>query len=316
MKLLDILIPTYNRKSAVIKNINRLVKYIEEYNLSEDVGIIIYDNHSPDDTFNVLCDNYSLSKENISLFSQKKNVGLEQNAVDILAKSSAEYVMFLGDDDYIQKEYLNVVIDNIRSNKDISCIIPSWIAKTISNKTIAYRDIGENKYYQKGIKSVIELFTKGHQLSGVTFLREATLDKYLEYPTLRNLYLFMFFVGFNCMRGDAIHLTEYPVKVTLGEKKDWNYGSHGLSIDKIKNIKILFRDKPIYRFRLENTVFIESIQSINVIYGRLNQKIYALILVCFSRELSILYKMYIPLCLVLFIVKKIINHLFLIVKIK
>jgi len=247
-RLLSILIPTYNRQNELLKNIALLSQYIRKLNCQEIVEIIISDNYSNDNTVPIIEKYIDKNKDiNIRLYKQSRNNGLERNAIFVLSKSNAKYVMYLGDDDYPKQEYLEYVINEITHNNTITCIVPSIIGVKTDGTITGNRDVDKpTRRYKRGFNSVIALMDKGHQLSGVTFLREGTLKAY-EVGGLPNIYPFMFFVGFNCIRGESLHLTKYPVNVTEGVKKDWGYKDDGLLGDIFNNTYMLFQNNLLLR---------------------------------------------------------------------
>lgn len=306
--LLDILIPTFNRIESLKKNIELLICYISKLDCKDRIGIIISDNFSSDSTLDVLNILKSNTDVKIIIYRQEENIGLERNAVFTLSKSNAKYVMFLGDDDFLHFDYLKKIIEHLESD-NLACIIPSFLAKRADGAIVGYRSLGENKKYTRGFLSALTLSVLGHQLSGIVLFREGILEKYLSSEKFRNIYLFISFVGLNCLRGDIWHFTEYPVDVTVGEKKDWNYGDDALFGEKIKNIPII-SENFLQRFRLENKFFVDNIYSIFIVYSTLSKRIKALYLASTSKNLSLVFKIYIPFLLFLFTVSKIINKIF------
>lgn len=306
--LLDILIPTYNRVEPLKKNLILLIDYINRLECKNNVCIIVSDNCSSDSTFDELNILKSNTNIKIMIYKQEENIGQEKNTVFTLSKSSAKYSMLLGDDDFLQFEYFKKVLENLYSGK-LTCIIPSFIAKKVDGGIVGYRGLGENKKYAKGFSSVLDLAILGHQLSGLVFLREGTLKTYLSNEKYRNMYLFIFFVGFNCFRGNTLCLTEYPLDVTVGVKKYWSYGDDALFNERIKNIPMLSKNF-LQRFRLENRFFVENIYSIFIVYGSLSKRAKALYLASTSKNLSYVFKVYVPFLLTLFVLKKIINKIF------
>jgi len=252
-KLLQILIPTYNRERFLCQNLQMIADYIIALKMTEEISVIVSDNHSIDNTIPSIKHLQDSSGISILLTQNKANLGPEQNTVNALRYATAKYVMFLGDDDYLSLEYIREVVRLIQM-MSISCIIPAFVPITIDGNLLSGgRDIGlPSRSLKQGNESAIEVFWRGHQLSGVTFLREGTLDAYLEYCP-RNMYPFMFFVGFNTLHGDAYHLTDYPVKVTQPPEggKDWGYGDDGLTIDRFKNSYGLFHDKKKIQYLAE-----------------------------------------------------------------
>lgn len=252
--LLEILIPTYNRAYYLEKNIKELISYIKKLHAEKDIGLVVSNNYSLDSTAEILNDHIDL---NIQIYNQERNIGLEKNAVFCLSKAKADYVMYLGDDDYLEYNYLSEVYQTLKDNiNNITCILPALIGIDMEGVRInkIERDSKlKNQIYQQSNSNTAKLMIKGHQLSGIAFLRKYTLETYLKNDRLRNIYLFIFFVGFNMQRGNTYHLTQYPVKVTQPpqDKKDWNYGEDGLYNERFKNTKALFNNNLKYRILAE-----------------------------------------------------------------
>lgn len=112
-KKLDILIPTFNRVKDPEKNITTLVNTIEENSLKDRVNILLSDNSSGDNTSKVI-ERFSKQYPYVFGFIQSNNIGLEKNAVFCLEKSTSEFIMYLGDDDFLHSEYLNRVVKVFR----------------------------------------------------------------------------------------------------------------------------------------------------------------------------------------------------------
>ncbi len=288
-RLLDILIPTYNRKSFLEKNIGLLVDYIERLNMQDRIRIIVSNNASTDGTKEMLEEKQKILRNTvqIEIYHHSKNIGLERNAVFCLSKAKARYCMFLGDDDYIEFEYLKEVINLLeRYGAKITCIIPSFVC--IDAKGDLLKDCGrdyklKSRLYRGGNLDAARLMIKGHQLSGLVFLREGTLEAYLQREEYRNIYLFMFFTAFNVKRGYCYHLTKYPVKVTQvpQNKKDWNYGNDGLYDERFKNAKALFGDCLLFRLIAE--FYIIKSDSISIHYLKKGIKIFFRYLMNFQK---------------------------------
>ncbi len=252
--LLEILIPTYNREKDLKKNLLILSKYIIDNNLEEEVRILVSNNNSSDRTQEVLD---KLSEElNIDLkpYKQLENIGLEKNALFVLEKASSEYVMYLGDDDFISNDYLSEIVRLLKEDKEISVIIPSIQPITVDGKLLPPgRDMDKKTaFYEKGFKSCLKNSWRGHQLSGVTFKREGVLTEYKN-SEVNNIYPFIFFVAFNTLRGRTIHLTKFPVKVTAApqNKKDWGYKNDGLISEIFDNYQKLKKINYFQRSFLE-----------------------------------------------------------------
>ncbi|QEH39754.1 glycosyltransferase family 2 protein [Chitinophaga sp. XS-30] len=253
--LLSILIPTYNRQKFLLKNLEILCAIITENNLNNDVEIIISNNCSPDSTsqkVRIFMEMYPDIK--ITFFDQPQNIGLEANALLVLSESHSEYAMYLGDDDYLTKEYLVQLVKRIKVCRDISCIIPSYQnINPEGNHINDGRDIGlKSQVYSGGFENCLENSFRGHQLSGLTFKQEGLLDTYRK-NAVQNMYPFIYFVSRCCLDGKTWHFTDYPVLVTAAPQKDkdWGYGNDGLLANIFDNYKKLEGINTIQRSKLE-----------------------------------------------------------------
>lgn len=255
MRLLSILIPTYNRQDYLINNLSKLCTSITNKSLEKDVEIIISNNCSTDNTAEKVVkfieENPTI---NIQLFNQPKNIGLELNALFVLQQSKVEYVMYLGDDDYIHEEYLYGIINQLNVDKGFRCVIPAYENIDYNgNRLNIGRDVGiPGKVYEAGFENCLKNSYRGHQLSGLTLKREGLWESYRD-NKVSNIYLFIYFVAKNCLDGKTWHFTDYPVLVTaaLQKDKDWNYGKDGLITDIFDNYKKLKGINAWQRSKLE-----------------------------------------------------------------
>lgn len=245
MEKLTICIPTYNREGPLIKNVNLLLEYIDEYNLQERITIVISDNCS--ENYLKVKEKYS-SNPNIKLYQHKETVSAEKNFVTVINLSETDWVMLLGDDDYIDKRYLYLVMKYIE-DKTISTIIPNFYVVDGNGNKIndgkCRDEITDDAIYEKGS---YEMMYKGHQMSGLVFRKKGLIESY--YKNVRpNLYPQIYFVGYNISRGKCIHITRYPLKNTVIEKKNFNYdidmlmdhillNIHGLPINYAQKIEL------------------------------------------------------------------------------
>lgn len=223
---IDILIPTYNRSGCLEKNLRLLNEQVSILSGSVTIQVIISDNNSQDATIptvNALIKEIPLS---VILLTSEENVGLEANTVKVLAASHAEFVMFLGDDDYLPDGYLQYAVDII-TEKKIGCLIPGFSALFDDGKVVAARG-GHKHIVAPSFKSVLMLSLYGHQLSGLLFRRSGVLGAYLKHPQFRNIYPFIYFVTYSLSREFSIFNPEFQVLVSQGNSKDWKYDDSGL----------------------------------------------------------------------------------------
>lgn len=239
---MEILIPTFQRKKCVVNNLELLIKIIRTLNLNEEVQISIYDNASPDGTFERI---KKLSDEHrdviIKVRKQVENIGLEANALALLKEASSPYVMFIGDDDFITEGYLKDVLKIIDQDHEVTCIISGFSHVYSDGRIVPNRGAVRDVYvYDRGFDTVRSISEFGHQMSGLVFKREGVFEAYTEKPSYRNIYPFIFFVAYNMLRGKTYYLPIHQTLVSRDNKKDWSYDNSGLLKEVCKNYYALF----------------------------------------------------------------------------
>jgi len=240
--LLSILIPTYNRAPFLLKNLQLLSSFIAASGRTGDIEIVVASNNSSDNTITLVSD-FTRNHEEVTLrfFSHAENIGLEKNALFTLKEAEGEYVMYLGDDDYLDQRYFYAVLDNIAERK-IHVIIPNNYAINVDGERITKGrdDRFKTTIHAEGFKNCLENSWRGHQLSGLVLRREGLFDAYMS-NRVTNIYPFIYFVAYQSLFGVTLHMTDYPVKVTMPgqQNKDWNYGSDGLLNEIFNNYKRL-----------------------------------------------------------------------------
>lgn len=288
---LSILIPTFNRKQYLIKNLENLNEYIKNLNLIEKVNIIISDNCSKDETYESVNKFKKNTIVNIKVYRQEKNIGLERNAIFCLQKALGEYAMFIGDDDYIEELYLKKVMSYI-SEETITCCIGNFVAIDNNFNILGKprNKFSEDRIYECNFESLKELLINAHQMSGLTFKVKDTINNY----KINNLYPFIYFIGFNMKRGKTVHITDLPIKVIQNNAKDWDYGNDGLIVDMFKNIYML-ENNIFKRFILERQ-FIKTQPGRYITY--INESIKFLKEIYKSSYVTLIFKFYITIIII------------------
>ena len=239
--ILSILIPTYNRAIELKKNLDLLFDYIHQDKLEDRVCIIVSDNASPDATKDVI---KPLTESDIHLeyFQQETNIGYCGNVLSILSKASTDWVMLLGDDDYLESWYIAECLQQIAEHPHLGCIIPNYVDyNPRTNKYGKLREENcETQYYKAGFDACLQNFWRAHQVSGLCFRKHQIVEEF-QNRKMDNLYPQMFFIGYSALRYDALHYGEKCLSVSTipQSKKDWGYGDDGLANDVLINIKNL-----------------------------------------------------------------------------
>lgn len=239
MENIDIIIPTFNRAPYLLKNLQRLADIEQTINVK--LRIFISDNASTDNTVSCLSKfMHTHSESQIYYYRQEKNIGFCKNLIYLLSKSSAEFLLVLGDDDYIDYRYLEKAIDALNGDNDIKCILPSFEAISENGHKLGFgRDLGlKMSLFEKGINSAVVNSPRAHQLSGIIVRRESLYDIILK-KGISNLYPQIFLVAYSCLNGKCLHIPEWPVYVTQTPNKAWSYDDTGLLRDIFENISKL-----------------------------------------------------------------------------
>ncbi len=240
--LLEILIPTYNREPFLIKNLHLLESEISKLSNQNQVRVIISDNNSSDNTIRAVQDFSTTSFLDIVLLTEDANRGLEANALKILCAATAPWVMFLGDDDYLPTGYLDFVLSSIALD-DLGCIVPgSSRLYSDGSVSLVHGDELQPTFLEPGFKSVLKIAHFGHQLSGLTFLRnELMINKYIN-SGYRNIQLFIYFIAFNINTKKSIYAGNYTITVSHFNHRHWNFDESGLLIDNYLNYLLLYEN--------------------------------------------------------------------------
>ena len=238
----QILIPTYNRGETLQRNLNYLLSEIKNHQLQSDIGIIVSDNASTDDTFASLNSLVpAFCKENVDyrIYRNEENIGLEANAVQVLSVATTEYVVFLGDDDFLPDGFLEYAVSAFKT-ENIGWMITGAIAEySDGTRADLYGFDFNKKKFEKGYNTIWELSLYGNRMSGLVLKREGMLEAYLSKPQWRNLYLFIYFLMHNQIKYDGVFAPEYKIIVNDFNKKDFNYNSIGLLDEVFKSYNYL-----------------------------------------------------------------------------
>lgn len=241
--MIDILIPTYNRKGSLIKNLGLICDQVRK--LTVEVFIIISDNASTDGTaeaVNEFID--SNSNLRIKLIVNDENIGLEENTLRVASAGSSEYAMFLGDDDYLHNDYLNFCIDSISKHSDLGSILPGKVS-LFEDGTISQPANTQDYFLKSGYEGALLASHFASQMSGLLLYKPKEIIESYLVSGYRSIYLFIYFFTYNMLRYETIIVNSLPTKVTTFNAKDWSYNNIGL-LDEIFKAYLAF-DKELGR---------------------------------------------------------------------
>lgn len=109
--LVSIGIPTFNRAILLRRSIESAIN--QTY---KNIEIIISDNSSDDDTSEI-CANYQTVDSRVKYIRQITNLGPIANFSEVLKYASGQYFMWLGDDDWLDRNYIKECISYIINHK-------------------------------------------------------------------------------------------------------------------------------------------------------------------------------------------------------
>lgn len=239
---LSLLIPTYNRSKDLERNLKLLESFISKLPNQEDVCIIVSDNASMDDTFSIVTSIQKESSIKLEYVRQEENIGYCKNVCFLLSKATTDWVMLLGDDDYLEPWYIEECLKQIDEHPNLGCIIPNYIDYYPATGEYGHlrEENCETQYYNGGFDACLQNAWRGHQVSGLCFRKENVVEEFQK-REMNNLYPQIFFVSYNALRYDVIHFGEKCLVVSgvPQSQKDWNYGDDGLVNDIFENFKNL-----------------------------------------------------------------------------
>lgn len=159
MKVLSICIPTFNRSSFVISQLDFLKKEIMQNEFSLEV--LVSDNNSEIYHKDIL-NSYSRENDFFKLYNQNENLGLIGNINFLLSESNSEFVWFVGDDDILLEGVLERIFSILKRNLNLSYIFLNYkVFKWERQNIIAEFDLEvESGVLENGQEFLINLFDR------------------------------------------------------------------------------------------------------------------------------------------------------------
>ena len=109
--LVSIGIPTYNRERLIGRAIESALH--QDY---PNIEIVISDNASTDATPEI-CRRYAQEQPNVRYVQQSRNLGATRNFDAVLQQSSGQFFMWLGDDDWLDPNYVRLALARLRHER-------------------------------------------------------------------------------------------------------------------------------------------------------------------------------------------------------
>ena len=187
--LISICIPSYNRP----KELGRLLESIDNKN-KQLVQIIICEDKAPQRReVRLVVDNFKNSTSyNVKYSENVENLGHGGNFRECIKKADGEFIIFMGDDDMFIPEKLYDYCLFLQKNRHCGYILRSSRQLLKNGKYEYFRYFSEDKYFDPGVDSFIQLFLKSVFMSGFTIKR--TLVKDINIDSLDDTLLFQLYL--------------------------------------------------------------------------------------------------------------------------
>ena len=180
---ISVIISVYNTKKYLKKCLESIIK--DDY---KELEILVIDDHSEESSFDLI---EKINDKRIKYIYKEKNVGLsiiKQYGLDI---AKGKYVIFIDSDDYIEKNSIKRMYDNIKKYKadisicDMVYVYPNKMYKFTKNKVVKLfnrKEAMKALYLDRGITFSLsnKLFKK--ELFKGLYINDINRDtKYQEY---------------------------------------------------------------------------------------------------------------------------------------
>ena len=110
--LVSVGIPVYNGQKTIDKILKSIIN--QSY---KNLEIVISDNNSSDKTYEI-CKKYEKKDPRINLQKQINNIGVANNFNFVFKKSSGKYFMWAAVDDYFDKDFILLNLNNLEKNSN------------------------------------------------------------------------------------------------------------------------------------------------------------------------------------------------------
>ncbi len=108
----SVLIPAYNAENTIKRAIDSIPD-------REDIEVIVYDDGSDDNTFDIACDAVARRKGVVTVEADGVNCGVAHAVNELLDMAKGEFVVLLGSDDWLITKNFNLVVDMLKPNLDL-----------------------------------------------------------------------------------------------------------------------------------------------------------------------------------------------------
>jgi abequosyltransferase len=265
LPLLTIVIPTKNRIDYLKRNLDNLNEILTKNHLTKIIHVIVSDNNSQDGTQEYLLRTKShYPKLKIKTIINQENLTGQNNSFVALSKAVSNFIMFMGDDDYINSELMAEVIEILQNNSKISTVVVNSIQYHLLEKKFNSKPRGKikrTKIYKWHIFS-LGLLKFTNNLSGHVFKRSTdnddTKEAYNNY-----FYPHIYSIAQSMKMGQSAYITNNPIEITIGNSQSWHYDPLLYLENNVELINSVSKSSVHYYLTLINFLIYQGFHRIN-----------------------------------------------------
>ncbi len=152
---ISIIIPVYNVEKYLEKCLNSLICQI-----ANNDEIILVDDCSTDSSEKI-CRAYEKKYENIHYYKQEKNSGPSRTRNFGLKKAQGKYISFIDSDDFVENNYIDVMIENMQNYDLVICAYYLVYEAKKEKRIVSMKGQGLNN------KNIVELLKNNEMLNSL-----------------------------------------------------------------------------------------------------------------------------------------------------
>lgn len=137
----SICIPAYNSGGLIYRALESL-----QHQTHKNIEVIISDDGSTDETARIV-QSYLSKDKRIKFFRNNKTLGVIPNYMKALEFASGEFIQFLGQDDWLGRNYLETALRCFEENNSIGAVFTKTVGFTLEGKKLVYQ---HEVYFKSG----------------------------------------------------------------------------------------------------------------------------------------------------------------------
>lgn len=237
--VISVIIPVYNVELYLIKCLESVIN--QTY---DNLNILVVNDGSTDGS-SIICDAYA-KKDNRIKVIHKDNGGLSDARNVGIQNATGEYITFIDSDDYVDKDYLEFLHDNITATS--SDIATCKFARFYSNSNVAENTNNDQRFNISGAEALIEaLYGSNTSLHACCKLYRMNLFNSIRFPVGK------YFED----TGTTYKLFSISTKVDISTSAKYHYLTR---VDSITGSKFSHKDLDLLAFAKEIFVYTEKYQ--------------------------------------------------------